>query len=507
MLNKIKKFKYNAFLIAIIATAWFLFRVITKPSRAFYPCQRIALSQVAFYWGSVFVPFIFPFYQQVMKIVNNNYQKVIKIVVAFIVGVIVFQTYQSYHESNLKEKGSRTIQKTFSASMLANTYTNSDRFDNKSTKQTQSPSLVSFYYDPLVYYGLIPPYDKQQNPAYNLVWKTVSELSLGDTLNPLRELINDGDTVLIKPNLISDNGAAYTHPAVVRPLIDMAVLSGAYKVYVGDGGPGYTSTEEIITNTNYRDMVNLLQDIYPENEIEVVNLNDRTNWHWINLGGNSAFAGSGYSDYDLGASFGETLFNHGYYSSSDPQGINPGGEVAGWYAVNDVVLNSDVIINVPKMKNHWTMMVTLCLKNQVGSTLCSTYDNGTSNWSRIPHCKTGTRFDGNIYYFNNDIFWRSILDVNKILIYVDKNGILNTEKQRKYLNVLDGIIANEKNAGGDNPYNSHFLLAGIDPVAIDAVACRLMGYDFDAIPGIKNVTNESTYPIGINDPKKIVVVG
>ena len=275
-------------------------------------------------------------------------------------------------------------------------------FKEHHSKQSDNKSIVSFFHDSTISYGKEPPFDQENNPVYDIVRETIIELNLGDPQNPLRNIIAEGNTVLIKPNLISDYGTSFTQPSVVRPLIEMAITAGAAKIYIGDGGPGYTDTNKILDNTEYDEMVFILQSRHPGVEIKLVNLNDRTHWHWINLAEKSSFVGSGYSDYDMGASFGQTLYDQSYYRTSDPQGINPNGQVMGWYAFNDFVLDSDVIINVPKMKNHWAMIVTLCLKNQVGSTLCSTYDDGTANWGRIPHCKSGSQDDE--YYFKNDVF-------------------------------------------------------------------------------------------------------
>jgi len=289
----------------------------------------------------------------------------------------------------------------------------------------------------------------------------------------------------------------------------MAIAAGATEIYVGDGGVGVSGTNNVMNNAGYSDMISELASRHPGITIETVNLNALGNgWHWISLGSDSSFAGSGYTHYDLSPGSG-TLHGHPYYSTSDPQGVNPDGDVLGWYAVSDKTLDADVIINVPKMKTHQLMMATLSIKNLVGCTLSSTYDEGVGDpTARIPHNKT----DREENYFNNDIFWRAILDVNKIILYTDEDGILQPTQQRMYLNVIDGIQAMERSqhhvyGGGGIPYDSHVVVAGVDPVAVDAVACRLMGYDFNAIPSIANADSDTIHPIGTNDPENIAIVG
>jgi len=122
-----------------------------------------------------------------------------------------------------------------------------------------------------------------------------------------------------------------------------------------------------------------------------------------------------------------------------------------------------------------------------------------------------TAFVGDNLSFNNDIFWRAILDMNKVLIYTDETGVLQPTQQRNYLNVVDGIQAMEISQhhvwGGGITYNRHVVLAGVDPVAVDAVGCRIMGYDYSIIPSIGNADSDTVHPIGINDPENIVVIG
>jgi len=496
------KNNYWPFFLTIISTFWFGLRVLPRPSRIIYPCQRIAMTQISLYLGSMFLPFIITFWRRLLQFLRNEYASIIKLT---LIGTILFTGYKfygSFKENELRMRGKRTIPKVLSIiSPLAKAAVR----DEMLSRVLPLHPLVSFRYDPNITYGNSSPYNEKDNPAYNLVWQTVEELGLGDSNNPLGGLIKEGDTVLIKPNLLSAHGAAYSHPSVVRPLIDMAIRAGATTIYVGDGSPCYDWTEAAIDGAHYDEMVSELQSVHPDIRLETINLDDRSRWHWMNLGTKSSFAGSGYSDYDLASSNLNTLYNTLYYATTDPHGVNPNGQVLGWYAISDGVLNADVVINVPKMKNHWNMINTLAIKNLVGTTVACTYDNSYADYSRIPHFRTHAT-DKELY-FANDIYWRSILDVNKILIYADKEGDLQIAPQRKYLCVLDGIQANEKNAAGDDPYERKVVLASIDPVALDAVASRLMGYDFNAIWGIKKMTSETVHPIGTHDPNRVVVVG
>jgi uncharacterized protein (DUF362 family) len=434
-------------------------------------------------------------YQFIRHIRERQYLKLAGVLLLVVLVIGGSNFYANYRENQLRLAGSGTL-----AGAQSNVFT--------PTMSVDDP-VVSLNYNASISYGGTPPYDPEDNPAYDFVWDAVENLGLGSSSNPLDDLINAGDTVLIKPNWVDYGTAVYTRPEVVRPLIDMAIVAGATEIYVGDGGANFDRTDNVINNAGYSQMVSELTSSHPGVTIQTANLISLSDgWHWISLGSNSSFAGSGYTHYDLGAA-GATLYNHQHYRTADPQGVNPNGQTLGWYAMSDKILDADVIINVPKMKTHQTMIATLSIKNLVGCALGCTYNEQASDCQpRIPHHKTS----GQDYYFGNDIFWRAILDMNKIIFYCDQNGVLQPTQQRKYLTVIDGIQAMEKSqhhqwGDGGIPYDRHVILASVDPVAADAVGCRIMGYDYSVIPSIANADADTVHPVGINDPANIAVVG
>ena len=119
-------------------------------------------------------------------------------------------------------------------------------------------SLISFNYDKIVNYGDKMPYGGNDNPAYGFVWKTVERLGLGAAKNPLQSIIKPGNAVLIKPNLIGHIPGTYTRPAVIMPIIDMAVAAGAGKIYIADAGINFFETEHTLASTCYSEMARCL---------------------------------------------------------------------------------------------------------------------------------------------------------------------------------------------------------------------------------------------------------
>ncbi|HLP45892.1 MAG TPA: DUF362 domain-containing protein [Candidatus Kapabacteria bacterium] len=116
----------------------------------------------------------------------------------------------------------------------------------------------------------------------------------------------------------------------------------------------------------------------------------------------------------------------------------------------------DGIISLPKMKTHGFTRITGAVKNQFGC---------------IPglqkaeyHVKMPDVFD----------FSRVLVDINSYL------------KSRLRLFIMDGIMAMEGNGPrGGEPSAMKVLLFSTDPVALDAVFCRLIDLDPEFVPTMK----------------------
>lgn len=456
--------------ICLSALFWILFRVAERPSRIFYPCQQAALKNIIQAFLPIF-PILIAKSLRLKKNKNNKLILLIAIILASCVSITIC--------------------------LAANGH----------IQRTDATSIVSVNYNNSISYGQgISPYEPKDNPAYYFAVDTIARLNLGSKTNPLDRFIKPGDRVLIKINLIDEHSPFYTRPEVVRPIIDMCVLAGASVIQIAEGSYSFPHTEDAFESCGYSGMVRSLQIKYPGVSIQTLNLNKRDYWQWIEIKNNSLFSNSGYSDSNL-FSLNRPLIGTKYYSTADAYGKNPQGRSKGWYAMNRHVLDADVIINIPKLKVHRRMIFTGCIKSFVGCLLSSTYDD-IYRGERIAHFKeTG---DPNQTIFNNDIFWRSVGDLNRIIIYADRNGSLRPNPQRKILQLIDGIEGAEKGnilEYGGKLYAGKTLVAGTDPLATDAVACRIMGYDFRVIPSIEKNGLSREYPIGTCNPENICILG
>jgi hypothetical protein len=95
---------------------------------------------------------------------------------------------------------------------------------------------------------------------------------------------------------------------------------------------------------------------------------------------------------------------------------------------------------------------------------------------------------------NNTLF-RTILDLNRILFFASREGALRGEPQRRYLTIVDGIVAGEGEGPlGATPVRAGLLIGGFDPGVVDAVASRGMGFDPARIPLVREALGGALLP-------------
>lgn len=395
--------------------------------------------------------------------------------------------------------------------------------------------------------------------------------------NPLGKLAPEGGTIVIKPNLVRHyNGnpegsldSVVTHGSVLRPLVDYAykAVGSKGRVIIADAPQHDCDIEEIKAYLGikrlkgfYKRAVNFNLEFHNLQQ-EFVIFKDGIVVERVPLEGDP----DGYSIVDL---HGYSVFNDDQIELNllrgadydEQETINHHTNGINQYLISNTILKADLIINVPKVKTHKKAGVTLALKNLVGI-------NGNKNY--LPHYRAGFPSDGGdeypdrtLYrklrsialeqsrrllkqgkyttllrfarkiekqtsgkqfiragnYYGNDTIWRTIVDLNKILFFADKDGVISVEQytQRKYLAIFDGIVAGD----GDGPMECNdkpvgFICGTLDPVAADVCLTKLMGFNWQRIPTIINsihttelrytdFTNESDTPVIIykDNPKE-----
>lgn len=371
--------------------------------------------------------------------------------------------------------------------------------------------------------------------------------------NPLGALVHAGGRVALKPNFIrhwnprpdASVASVITHGAVVRAVADYAWLA------VGPGGAVEIAEapQQDCDFDEIRRIVGLdaLVRHYAEHagrRLAVIDL--RREWVRAEDGiivERSPLPGDprGYRAVDLGA---RSFFTDSHLDPERFRGADydPGPTAAehrggrNRYLLSETVLSADLVVNLPKLKTHKKTGVTLAFKNLVGI-------NGDKNW--LPHHSVGSARSGGDEYpeprlldalrsraidlarpllargrglglfrglrrlenrargghdfvrsgnwYGNRTTWRMCLDLNRCLYWSDAAGLhLDAPSPpRTVLTVLDGIVAGE-DEGPLAPADVALgvVLAATDPLALDLAAVRLMGFDFERLPKLREAMRD-----------------
>lgn len=372
----------------------------------------------------------------------------------------------------------------------------------------------------------------------------------GPSWNPLAELVRPGETVVLKPNLIratrihrpDEWEQIVTHGAVVRPVVDYVLLAtgGDVRIVIADG-PQTDSDFDAICKRNG---LFALRDYYRDRGVDLT-LMDLRRDRWYEVGGvlerRESLPGdpAGYTTVDLGSDsefVGYGLNGNFYgadYDMEETRRFHEGGRHA--YVLCRTVLDADVVINLPKLKTHKKTGVTLALKNMVGvngyrnclphHTMGTPAEDGDEfpepgvalaaqsrliqafkrllvrrggvggAWARLVK-RVGSLVFGSTEkvvrsgnWHGNDTLWRTVLDLNKVVLHYDGEGN-RLPGPRRYLAIVDGVVAGD----GDGPVAADakpvgVVVAGLNPVAVDEVCTTLMGLDPDRVPVVAHAWN------------------
>ncbi|MFH2027809.1 MAG: DUF362 domain-containing protein, partial [Nanoarchaeota archaeon] len=210
--------------------------------------------------------------------------------------------------------------------------------------------------------------------------------------------IKDNSNVLIKPNLLAAKKPEQhitTHPAVIRAIVKLLKEKNC-KIYIGDS-PGLSDS---LTAARVCGML----DICEQEKVEFIDFKDK-----------------------------KTYFNEKAKSMKR-------------FELCDILDKVDYIVNVPKLKTHVMMGVTMAIKNTFGF----------------------------IVGLNKSQMHLKLVDKDKFAnMLVDLNEFVNP-----HLNIIDGIVGME----GNGPSNGNLKKVGVigasyDSLALDITMCKLIGHD------------------------------
>ena len=367
-----------------------------------------------------------------------------------------------------------------------------------------------------------------------------------DKWNPLGEYVKPGDCVAIKPNLVmhknyrrgfaTDTDCVYTHPSVTAAVIDYVIvaLKGEGKIIVGDAPVQECNFDVLVEQSGYADLIRF----YKEKGIAIElkdfrglksvshygvlhqSINVDAEYTIVHLDAYSEFTNSGSVNSE---NIRITNYNPAELLSHHCQSMHE-------YCVASDILNADVVINIPKPKTHKKAGITGALKNLVGINCRKEY---------LPHHTVGdASMQGDEYnrksffkamrsrlhdffcnavsqkkylaarcyqifvltldgiirhifrdktswgsWYGNNTISKTIIDLNKILLFADKKGIIRVRPQRRMFTVADMIISGEHNGPmAPTSKNAGLIIAAEDPLGVDEVIAKIMGADADKIP-------------------------
>ncbi len=343
-----------------------------------------------------------------------------------------------------------------------------------------------------------------------------------------------------------------THPALILAIVEelSELMGGRGTVAICDAPHTYADFDRIVSRGEFLAGVRAIRASHPRLAVELLDLRREV---WRRRDGvvvdrrPNAEDPRGYVRVDLGRD--SLLCGHAgagrYYGADyDTRVVNAHhrGE-RHEYLLAGTPMKCDVFINVPKLKTHKKTGLTCCLKNLVGI-------NGDKNW--LPHFTEGAPETGGDEYpdwgarerlearlrkalqraalrvpglgtwayrkarragmsllgdsertvragnwWGNDTCWRMALDLNRALLYADGTGAWNEgQAVRPYLAFVDGIVAGEGNGPlAPRAVEARVLVCGDNPVVVDAVCARLMGYDPALFPIVREAWASHRWPL------------
>ena len=240
-------------------------------------------------------------------------------------------------------------------------------------------------------------------------------------------MIRRGDHVLLKPNLLKPShpdAAVTTHPKLILTIAQMCLDLGAH-VTIGDS-PGFFSLKKVAQSLGLTDPCKKMNIKIQEFRSPVPRKSIR-------------------NDHTL------KQFKH-----------------------DRLMIESDVIINLPKLKSHQQLALTGAIKNLYG-------------------CIPGKRKAKYHYQFGDrdNLFAEMLIE--------------NYELIRPTFTLVDAIVAMEGNGPArGRPKNVGLLIAGKDAVSIDRILCEIIGLPPELL---RTLTAAKTLGVGNTELENIELVG
>lgn len=363
------------------------------------------------------------------------------------------------------------------------------------------------------------------------LYESVKEL----LLNHLNQSDIKGKRVLLKPNLVKQNEAAwddvclFTHPNLILATLKVILECSPKSVVVGDAPIQDCHWEKLFSKEFYDEVDNLQKEFCVPisiRDFRKVIFDSSTNQF-----GKSKRTDDDYLIFDVGdrswlepitdetIKFRVTNYDPDRMKLSHAKGMHR-------YCVAKEIFESDIVITMPKTKTHRMACLTNSLKILVGM-------NGDKDY--LPHHRIGAKDQGGDCYKNynilrstaeklldfanrhrgtfiflpvrflvqvlwrisipnrgetmaatwygNDTVWRMVMDLNLIASYGTKDGKMAMTPQRTIYTLCDAIVGGQKEGPlYPDPLASGVLFFSNDSYLSDEVAGNLFQLNLNKIP-------------------------
>lgn len=279
----------------------------------------------------------------------------------------------------------------------------------------------------------------------------------------IESIVKPGDKVVIKPNLVTampSEAGMTTDPLVVQAVIELCMSMNPSSIIIAEGS-ATADTDMAFEKAGYLELSS-------KYEIELIDLNDSPTT-----------------------------------TTKIPDGI-----CLQSIEIPNVILESDVLINVPKLKLYRANWVSLAVKNLVGLVNDQGFftDEVVSKFS-LEVSPELWKPDGKWYMPHHKKYFNPKGEKKKIHEELNESIVDLASVIKPNLNVIDGMMPcrdPDITYYDPEPVQLNTILAGTDYMAVDCVGLQIMGRSPLDIPYLKPAVERG---IGESDLSQIKVVG
>ncbi len=416
----------------------------------------------------------------------------------------------------------------------------------------------------------VPAQAYQQENDSSLICHAIERLATDlqwaeEGKGPFGKLIPPGARVLIKPNFVLHHNQGtggmepmLTHQSVVKAVVAAALKAEPSQVLVGDAPIQTCDFPALLDVTGLGSWAKGLQST--DSRFKGIKDFRRTTARYINgvrMAQEDILPEDQFLLFDLGTDsllepitqdkddFRVTCYDPRLMAKTHSRGLHR-------YLVAKDVIDADVVINLPKLKTHKKAGLTCALKNLIGINGNKEYlphhrlgganlggdcypgdsrvkrvleyaadqqnlsDSGTMGrvWSGVATQLTrvlnvmGDNLGIEGSWSGNDTIWRTGLDLNRILLYGNEDGSMSSTPRRRVVHLADAIVAGQGDGPlSPQPLNLGLLFAGNNAANVDWFGARLLAYDPQLLPIVREAFGRFRWPISNSRPDDAMLLG